>query len=68
MNNNNKVLKNETGKYKSNIVNLCLPVTSGGSKKKISKTNTKTKKKTRKNINLHKSKKNKKYNKHYKFI
>jgi len=67
-NNNNKVLKNETGNYKSNIVKLCLPLTSGGSKKKISKTNTKTKKKTRKNINLHKSKKNKKYNKHYKFI
>lgn len=34
MNNNNKVLKNETGNYKSNIVNLCLPLTFGGSKKK----------------------------------
>lgn len=65
MNNNNKVLKNETDKYKSNIVNLCLPSISGGSKiKNIRKTKTKT----RKNINLHKSKKNRKYKKHYNFI
>ena len=69
MNNNNKVLKNETGKYKSNIVNLCLPSISGGSKtKNIKKRTLKTKKKIRKYINLHKSKKYRKYKNHYNFI
>ena len=71
MNNNNKVLKNETGKYKSNIVNLCLSSISGGSKNKNIKKKTlktKTKKKIRKYINLHKSKKYRKYKNHYYFI